>query len=118
MSDYEKEKNFLLQKEAEVFKNVGRVVKDMALVLLPLSLIGIIVGGVLAWVHLGTLYGLFILIGGFFGAIKGVIVLFGVAAVIRLYVVLGSDKMLFFNHKAIDRSHIFRYIYAFITDKF
>ena len=58
------------------------------------------------------------LLGGVIGAVKGVILLTGVAAMIRLYVVLGSDKMLFFNHKAIDKSFIFRYIYSFITDNF
>ncbi|NLT08256.1 MAG: hypothetical protein GXY08_01970 [Ruminococcus sp.] len=58
------------------------------------------------------------LLGGVIGAIKGVIILLGIAAMIRLYVVLGSNKMLFFNNKAIDNSHIFRYIYSFITDNF
>ncbi len=58
------------------------------------------------------------LVGGIIGAVKGVIILIGIAAMIRLYVLLGSDKMLFFNFKAIDNSHIFKYVYQFVTDNF
>lgn len=58
------------------------------------------------------------LVGGIIGAVKGVVILIGIAAMIRLYVLLGSDKMLFFNFKAIDNSHIFKYVYQFVTDNF
>lgn len=58
------------------------------------------------------------LLAGVMGAVTGVILLTGIAAMIRLYVVMGSDKMLFFNHKAIENSHIFKYIYSFISDNF
>lgn len=56
--------------------------------------------------------------GGLVGVLKGAIIVFGIAAIVRLNVVMGSDEMLFFNHEAIDKTFIFRHAYDFIVDKF
>ena len=45
---------------------------------------------------------------------KAAAVVVAVAAVIRLNVITGSDKMLFFNHEAIDSTYIFKYFYGFV----
>ncbi len=55
-------------------------------------------------------------ISGLIGIVKGIVVLFLIAVMVRLYVVLGSNKMLFFNHEAIDNSYIFKYVYSFVAD--
>jgi hypothetical protein len=39
---------------------------------------------------------------------------FLIAVMVRLYVVFGSNKMLFFNHEAIDNTYIFKYVYDFV----
>lgn len=54
-------------------------------------------------------------VGGFLGIVNGAVYVCVVAAMIRLYVVLGSNEMLFFNHSAIDKTYIFKYFYKFIT---
>lgn len=48
------------------------------------------------------------------GVVKGAIMIVAIACVVRLYVVLGSNKMLFFNHEAIEQTYIFKYFYNFI----
>ncbi len=48
------------------------------------------------------------------GAAKAAAIVVAVAAVIRLNVITGSDKMLFFNHEAIDSTYIFKYFYGFV----
>lgn len=53
---------------------------------------------------------------GFMGIINGIILVFAIAAIIRLYVLLGDDKMLFFNFKAIDQTYIFKIVYNIILD--
>jgi len=54
------------------------------------------------------------LLCGFMGIFNGVILVFAIAAMVRLYVVLGDDKMLFFNFKAIDQTYIFKNVYNII----
>ena len=53
---------------------------------------------------------------GLIGLFKGAVIVFVIAVMGRLYVVLGSNKMLFFNHDAIDNTYIFKYIYNIIKD--
>ena len=48
------------------------------------------------------------------GIAKAAAIVVAIAVVIRLSVIMGSDKMLFFNHDAIDRSYIFKYFYEFV----
>ncbi|MBR6968185.1 MAG: hypothetical protein IKH78_06580 [Ruminococcus sp.] len=59
-------------------------------------------------------------IGGFFsgliGIFKGVVIVFAIAVIVRLNVVLGSNKMLFFNHEAIDNTYVFKYVYEFVRN--
>lgn len=49
--------------------------------------------------------------GGFMGIITGGIMVFAVAAVIRLWAIMGSNEMLFFNNDVIDGTFIFKYFY-------
>lgn len=53
-------------------------------------------------------------LSGLIGIFKGAVVVFLIAAMVRLYVVFGSNKMLFFNHEAIDKTFIFKYVYNLI----
>ena len=55
-------------------------------------------------------------ISGIIGLMKAVVIIIMIAVMIRLYVVLGSNKMLFFNHEAIDKTWVFKYFYNFIKD--
>ncbi len=55
-------------------------------------------------------------ISGIIGLLKGVVIIVAIAVMIRLYVVMGSNKMLFFNHEAIDKTWVFKYFYNFIKD--
>ena len=50
------------------------------------------------------------------GILKGGVITFAIAVLVRLSVVLGSNEMLFFNHKAIDKTYIFKYLYNYIAD--
>ena len=54
--------------------------------------------------------------GSLIGILKAAILIVGVAVVVRLSVVLGSNEMLFFNHKAIDKTYIFKYLYNYVSD--
>lgn len=49
--------------------------------------------------------------GGICGIFTGVAIVFIIAVAVRLYVVMGSNEMLFFNNEAIDKTYIFRYAY-------
>ena len=42
--------------------------------------------------------------------------MFAIAVIVRLNVVLGSNKMLFFNHEAIDNTYVFKYVYEFVRN--
>lgn len=54
------------------------------------------------------------IVGGLAGLPKGVVLTAAVAAMVRLYVILGSNEMLFFNFEAIDKSFIFKRFYDLI----
>lgn len=45
---------------------------------------------------------------------KAAAIVLAIAVIIRLNVITGNDKMLFFNHEAIDRTYVFKYFYNFI----
>lgn len=55
-------------------------------------------------------------ISGIIGIFVGAAIVLLIAVMVRLYVVLGSNKMLFFNHEAIDNSYIFKYVYNLVKD--
>ncbi|MBR4627536.1 MAG: hypothetical protein IKO47_07560 [Ruminococcus sp.] len=56
-------------------------------------------------------------IGGvFIGIPKGIILSFAAAVLVRLFVVMGSDEMLFFNFKAVDKTYLFKYLYNYVAD--
>lgn len=54
------------------------------------------------------------ILGGLIGIVMGCVFVFTAAAVVRLWAILGSNEMLFFNNDVIDRSLIFKYFYSFI----
>lgn len=49
--------------------------------------------------------------GGFMGLITGIIMTFAVSVIVRLWAILGSNEMLFFNSAVIDKTIIFKYFY-------
>ncbi len=49
--------------------------------------------------------------GGVCGIFTGAAIVFIIAVAVRLYVVMGSNEMLFFNNEAIDKTFIFKYAY-------
>ncbi|MBR3759497.1 MAG: CvpA family protein [Ruminococcus sp.] len=53
--------------------------------------------------------------GGVVGILLGLVIVVFITACIRLNVICGENKMLFFNNEAIDNTHLFRHIYNFIT---
>ncbi len=53
--------------------------------------------------------------GGAVGVLLGLVVVVFIAACVRLNVICGEDKMLFFNNEAIDKTYLFRHIYDFIV---
>ncbi len=53
--------------------------------------------------------------GGVVGALLGVVIAAFIAACVRLNVICGENKMMFFNHEAIDKTYLFKHIYNFIT---
>ena len=54
------------------------------------------------------------IVGGVLGIIKGGIIVFVIAAMVRLSVILGNDEMLFFNFDAIDKTIIFKHLYQIV----
>ncbi|MBP5579104.1 MAG: hypothetical protein J6X56_06460 [Ruminococcus sp.] len=54
-------------------------------------------------------------ISGILGIAISVTIIVFIALMIRLYVVMGSNKMLFFNHEAIENTYVFKYFYEFIS---
>ncbi|WP_024861017.1 hypothetical protein [Ruminococcus flavefaciens] len=54
-------------------------------------------------------------ISGILGIAMGVIFIIAIAAMIRLYVIMGSNKMLFFNHEAIESTYVFKYFYDLVS---
>lgn len=53
--------------------------------------------------------------GGITGILLGAVIVAFIAACVRLNVICGEDKMLFFNNEAIDKTYLFRHIYDFIV---
>ena len=53
--------------------------------------------------------------GGIIGIIKGGLFVTVSAALIRIWAIMGSDEMLFFNNGVIDKSLIFKYFYTFVS---
>ncbi len=51
--------------------------------------------------------------GGFIGLAMGAVMVFAAAAAVRLWTIMGSNEMLFFNNEAIDKTIIFKYFYDF-----
>ncbi len=54
---------------------------------------------------------------GIIGLFKGAVIVYLIAVMVRLYVILGSNKMLFFNYEAIENSYIFKFVYDLVKNK-
>lgn len=54
--------------------------------------------------------------GGIIGIISGAAVVFAAAAAVRLWAVMGSNEMLFFNNEAVGKTYVFKYFYDIITN--
>lgn len=54
------------------------------------------------------------IISGAIGAVIGLIIVLATAVVIRLWAVMGSNEMLFFNNEAVDKTYVFRFFYDII----
>lgn len=52
--------------------------------------------------------------GGFAGIFVGIVIVFAAAVIVRIYTILGSGEMLFFNEKVIDETLLFRYVYNLV----
>lgn len=53
-------------------------------------------------------------IGGVIGAVTGGVFIFIVAAIVRLWSIMGSNEMLFFNNDVVDKTYVFKYFYDLI----
>lgn len=53
--------------------------------------------------------------GGIIGIIKGGLFVTVAAALVRVWAIMGSDEMLFFNNDVIDSSLIFKHFYTFVS---
>ena len=51
---------------------------------------------------------------GILGLFKGVAVIFGIAVIIRLSAILGTNRELMFSYPAIEHSYAFKYVYDFV----
>lgn len=56
--------------------------------------------------------------GGVTGILLGAVIVVLIAACVRLNVICGEDKMLFFNNEAVNKTYLFRHFYSFITSNF
>ncbi|MDE7226121.1 MAG: hypothetical protein K2N49_04600, partial [Ruminococcus sp.] len=53
------------------------------------------------------------IIGGILGILTAVSVVFTIAVSVRLWAVMGSNEMIFFNNEAVGKTYVFRYFYDF-----
>ena len=51
---------------------------------------------------------------GFMGIIKGLVVVFGIAVILRISIVTGSNTEVMFEHSDIDNTYAFKYVYNFV----
>lgn len=49
--------------------------------------------------------------GGIIGIVSGAAVIFAAAAAVRLWAVMGSNEMLFFNNETVEKTYVFKYFY-------
>ena len=54
------------------------------------------------------------LFGSLIGIVMGLVVAFVVTVMVRLYVVMGTDHMMFFNTDAIEKTFVFKYIFNIV----
>lgn len=54
--------------------------------------------------------------GGVCGIFSGAVIVFMIAVALRLYAVMGSNEILYFNNQAIDKTFVFRYAYDIASE--
>lgn len=53
------------------------------------------------------------IIGGIGGIISAAAIIIAIAVTVRLWAVMGSNEMLFFNNEAVEKSYVFKYFYDY-----
>lgn len=53
------------------------------------------------------------IIGGIGGILSAAAIIFAIAVTVRLWAVMGSNEMLFFNNEAVEKSYVFKYFYDY-----
>lgn len=53
------------------------------------------------------------IIGGILGILTAIAVVFAIAAAVRMWAVMGSNEMLFFNNESVEKTYVFKYFYDF-----
>ena len=90
------------------------MIRLIAFVVLFVLIAGLFTAFVNAFMGKSDVYGIATRIGGVaVGVINGAILVFVVAAAVRLSAIMGSNEMLFFNNEAVDKTFVFRYFYDF-----
>ena len=90
------------------------MIRLIAFVVLFVLIAGLFTAFVNAFMGKSSVYGIATRIGGVaVGVINGAILVFVVAAAVRLSAIMGSNEMLFFNNEAVDKTFVFRYFYDF-----
>lgn len=98
------------------YRKIIRLISFMAILLLMVAATVLLVNSTFktaGFQSLGSHIG-----GAAAGILPGVVIVVFIAACVRLNVICGEDKMLFFNNEAIDKTYLFRHIYGFITSNF
>ena len=90
------------------------MIRLIAFVVLFVLIVGLFTAFINAFMGKSDVYGIATRIGGVaVGVINGAILVFVVAAAVRLSAIMGSNEMLFFNNEAVDKTFVFRYFYDF-----
>lgn len=98
------------------YKKIIRLISFMAVLVLLVAVTVFLVNSTFktaGFQSLGSHIG-----GALTGILPGLVIVVFIAACVRLNVICGEDKMLFFNNAAIEKTYLFKHIYGFITSNF
>ena len=104
-------RNYVQPAYDTIIKLICFIVVFVLLLLLMLFFAKTLIGDSYQELHLPQQIG-----GSFIGIMKAAVLILALAVVVRLSVVLGSNEMLFFNHKAINKTYIFKYLYKYVSN--
>lgn len=90
------------------------IIRLIAFVVLFVLIAGLFTAFTNAFMGRSSVYGIATRLGGVaVGVIKGAILVFVIAVVVRLSAIMGSNEMLFFNNEAVEKTFVFKYFYNF-----